>query len=311
MASIFAGLVNSENDYTKLLLNLLGRHPRVAASVLSCLLGRDVSDIEAAMFDFHAQHSFLGSNGREIPDLLIEGRRLRCVVEVKIDSGLDLTEAQKGGYQACMLADGENHLCFLVPDDWKYAERVLEARQHLPPTVLVRKVSWLDVIKSLHNIEDDLVNEVILFLKESFDVEHLTSEERNSLIPWSAAKYLAIRKLEKTVDQARKIFAARGRGTEAETWSKEAYGFYVKRDGSYLVWVGIWAKCPTPLCFGYKSKSPAWLEPESSPPAAFTTDAHSLWPLEETLWDDPEQIFQTVDDFLLRYFKPHTLDDGR
>lgn len=122
MQTIFESVVRKENDHTNLLRNVMERYPQVAASTLSYLVGRPVSEADAASFSFRTQCSFTGVDGREVPDLLVAGYDFRCLIEAKIDPGLDLTRAQQGGYRGCLESAGERHLCFLVPDKWQHSE---------------------------------------------------------------------------------------------------------------------------------------------------------------------------------------------
>ena len=75
MSTIFDNVVTKENDHTQLLRNIMERDPMAAAAVLSYLINRDVSEVEAASLEFRTQCLFWGANGREIPDILVEGIR--------------------------------------------------------------------------------------------------------------------------------------------------------------------------------------------------------------------------------------------
>ena len=103
MQTIFEGVVRKENDHTNLLRNVMERHPQVAASALSYLIGRSVSGRRVHLaFEFRTQCSFFGPGGREVPDLLVEEHDFRCLIEAKIDPhGLQLTRAQHDGYKGC------------------------------------------------------------------------------------------------------------------------------------------------------------------------------------------------------------------
>lgn len=303
MSTIFDNLVTKENDHTNLLRNIMERSPKVAAVVLSYVLNRNVSEVEAGSFEFRTQQSFSSLNGREIPDILVEGLGFRCLIEAKVDPTLELTNGQKGGYQACFEGSRDRHLSFLVPRDWKHGASA-EQVQTLPgnDTVSVHISYWPELIRKLEEASitstDAVLNEAISFWKWRFELEDMTPQERESLKPWSEDKYSAIRKLEKTIVQAKGLFDARGFETELETSGTDAYGFYIKRAGSYLLWIGIWTKSPTPLSFGFHSTSAIWLRPANLPPAPSTAHSHHLWPLEQETWDEPEKIYAKVKSFL-------------
>jgi len=304
MTTLFDNVVTKENDHTQLLRNIMERHPKAAAAVLSYLIGRDVSEIEAASLEFRTQCSFPGVNGREIPDILVEGNSFRCIIEAKIQPTLELTDGQKAGYQACLTGDGERHLCFLVPSDWKHAALVPTL---VSASVSVRTSYWRELIGRLDKVSealaDDVLSEAISFREGRFQVEHMTPQEQESLKSWSGEKYNAIRKLEKTVDQAKKLFDAHDFETELEANFTEGYGFYIKRGRLYLLWVGIWAKLPMPLAFGFDAASPKWLRPANIPAASITAHGHLMWSLDSETWDAPERVYEAVRSFLDIYPK--------
>src|ERR1017187_3933029 len=196
MPTVFDSVVTKENDHTNLLRNIMERDSKAASVVLSHLLSRNVSEEEAALLEFKTQHSFVGANGREIPDILIEGRNFRCLIEAKIDPALDLTSGQKRGYQACLTGSGDRHLCFLVPNDWKHASSVEQVSALLNDTVSVHASHWRELIGKLEEtsrpLTDEVLNEAIRFWKWSFKLEPMTPEEKQSLNTWSEEKYSAI-----------------------------------------------------------------------------------------------------------------------
>jgi hypothetical protein len=308
MPTIFESVVTKENDHTNLLRNIMERHPRAASAILSYLLGRSVSEVEAASLEFRTQHSFSGVNGREIPDILVEGHNFRCIIEAKVDPALDLTSGQRGGYQACLTGGGERHLCFLVPNDWRHASSVEQVSALLNDSVSVHISHWRELVSKLEEISrpltDEVLNEAIRFWKWSFKLEPMTPEEKQSLNTWSKEKYSAIRKLGRTISQAKGLFDARDArsfDTELETSDINSYAFYIKRGGSYLLWIGIWTKSSTPLSFGFDRRSAAWNRPLNPPLAPIKADPYDLWPLDSEAWDKPEKIYTAVKSFLESY----------
>ena len=302
MTTVFDSVVTKENDHTNLLRNIMERHPKAAAAVLSHLIGRPISEVEAASLQYTTQQSFAGPNGREIPDLFVQGRDLHCLIEAKMDPTLELTEGQKSGYRGCFPDYGDCHLSFLVPSEWRHVASIDLIRDLLPDYIAVHSSSWRGLIRELEqtsqSINDAVLDEVISFWKWRFQLEHMTPQERNSLDIWTEEKYSAIRKLEKTLTQAKGLFDARGFETELETSDTYSYGFYVKQGRMYLLWVGIWTKAPAPLSFGFHSSKMNWLRPKLLPLTSYTAHDHHLWPLSAETWDEPEKLYEVVSSFL-------------
>jgi hypothetical protein len=283
------------------------RHPKVAAAVLKFLINRHVSDEDAASFEFSTQHSFSGPNGREIPDILVEGLDFRCLIEAKVDPALELTDGQKRGYRGSFPDTGERHLSFLVPNEWRYGASVEQIRALLLPSAISTHTShWRELISCLEpvseSLADAILDEAINFWKWRFQLEIMTTQERESLDLWSSERYSAVRKLEKTISQARGLFDARDNfETELETSFTDSYGFYIKRGPKYLLWIGIWTPSKVPLSFGFETKSRRWLRPANPPPAPIAVQDHFMWPLESETWDNPEKLYAKVKSFLDTY----------
>jgi hypothetical protein len=301
MATAFDNIVTKENDHTALLQNLMERHAWIAAAVMTYLLERDVTEEVAASFVVRSQSFHLSEAGRAIPDLLVRGPGLHCLIEVKVDPWLELTTAQQGGYQSCfpMTAGEENKLCFLVPNDWKHTALGHLVREALPESVKSGVFYWKSLISALEKASktnsDPILDEVILFWKHRFEVEPMTDDERNVLKLWSGQMYSAVSKLEKSVSQARALFEARDWRTELET-DTSTFGFYLRRGPSYVLWVGIWTKAPAPLCMGVHARQGGWIRPRdfALAPAKTSDNVWHLWPLESEDWDDAERIYQRV-----------------
>lgn len=299
MPTIFDSVVTKENDHTNLLRNLLERDSKVAASILSLLIERPVADSEAATFEYQTQQSFRGPDGREIPDILVTGNKVHCIIEAKVDPYLYLTDAQQCGYKNSFPGSDERHLTFLVPNDWKYPTEIETVRTALEGSgIRVSCHRWPELIDALETASkepgDEVLNEAVKFWKGRFELDKMTPDERLSLSTWPVSNYSAIRKLQKTIEQARKLFTERGFETELETSGIEYYGFYIKRGRYYLLWVGIWTKAPTPLSFAYHLTKSIWMRPRTAPEMPLTVDNHHLWKLESETWDNPENIYSKV-----------------
>lgn len=281
----------------------MDRNRQVAASALSYLIGVTVPDANAASFEFRTQCSFLGADGREIPDLLVLGQDFRCLIEAKINPGLGLTRAQEDGYKGCFESVGKQYLCFLVPDGWEHSKSVNRVREsHKSVGIEVYERSWRELAEKLtetvRSLGDPILIEAISFWKWKFGVEKMSLKEKELLNSWSGEQYLAFRKLQKTIDRARDLFDARGYETELETSYTESYGFYLKRDRKYLLWVGIWTPSPVPLSYGFHATKSIWRRPNPIPVSPISIQEHNLWPLGSETWDSPEKIFENVKSFL-------------
>jgi len=279
------------------------RHPKMSSVVLNCLFDLTISEVEAADLQFDTQVSFSGVSGREIPDIVIAGDNLHCLIEAKIDPTLELTVRQQEGYQACFKDGSNNRLSFLVPRRWKHSDKVAQAKAALEHRgVQVSLTCWEDLVKKLGEaaepLGDALINEAIAFWKWRFKMQDMNDAEKQSLLPWPKETYLAIRKLEKTISQAKGLFDVHGFETEPETSDIEGYGFYIKHSNLYVLWIGIWTDSETPLSFGFHRKKRIWLKPTTFPTPVNTLPDYYLWPLEPETWNNPQLIFEKVTSFL-------------
>jgi hypothetical protein len=301
MATVFDNIVTKENDHTQLLRALMERHSGVACAVLSHLMGQNFTEELSATLTFAAQSSFVSEFGREIPDLVVTGSGIHCLIEAKVDPSLELTEAQRRGYKHCFpQAEGcYKYLCLLVPDEWKHWASFQEVQDALPSEIKCRITSWRQLIKALEAASmassDPLLLEALRFWKTRFEVEPMTTEERQVLQSWSESLYAAVTKLEKSVTQAKALFEARNWQTELET-DTQSFGFYLKQANAYLLWVGIWTKAPSPLCIGVNARKGGWIRPRdfADAPAKTPDLIWHLWPLDSTAWDDAQRIYDDV-----------------
>lgn len=300
--SIFDGVVRKEDDHTRLLRNVMERFPEAAASVVSYLVEGSVSVVEAGSFGFRTRCSVQDRDGREIPDILIDGRDFHCLIEAKVDPARGLTHAQKNGYKGCFGTDGERHLCFLAPSRWKHSAKVDEVRASLDGWgIKVHKREWRELIHELErnskSIGNTILIEVLTFWKGRFEVETMCHSEKEFLNTWSGEKYSAFRKLEKNIRQAEMLFVEDGEKTKAD---EEDYGFYIQRDGLDIIWIGIYSGLAKPLTYGFDPKWPYWREKNPLPSQNITSDdGYKLWILGEDTWDAPEKIYAAVKSFLV------------
>lgn len=308
MHTIFDSLVTKENDHTNLLRNVMRQLPEAAACILTCLVDRDVSEAEAGRFEFLTQYSFWNADGRAVPDLLIEGLDFRCLIEAKINPEIPMTQAQARGYKECFKSGKERYLCFLVPEDWKHSERIEQIKKDFEGEIEVRLRSWREVIERLEKCseahENLVLTEVISFWKWRFGLLGMSDTETELLNEWSGdtlsrERFSAFRKLEKSINQAQNLFNKLGYETEAEHQFAQSYGFYIKRDRRYLLWLGIWTESPAPLSYGFHPTGVSWHRPNPVPTSPFATrDGYSLWPMDQESWCSPEKIVSTVKSFL-------------
>ena len=297
MPNIFDSVVKNENDHTNLLRNIMERYPKVAAAILSHLLGQEFSETRAASFDFRTQRLFRSQSGHAIPDIVIDGPGFHCVIEAKIDPALGPTSEQSQGYPGCFEGKGEEHLFFLVPRDWKHRNLVRAGKVH----------TWQELISEVEKVcassNDEMLNEALSFWKGRFEMERMTPREKETLSSWPAG-YGAIRKMQKAIIQTKGLFEVRNDTFEVQLETPsgaDSYGFYLKRAGKYLLWIGMWEKSQTPLEFGYHSKAADWLRPAKPPSAPCKTNNYALWALEPETWSAPEKIYEKVSLFLDSY----------
>jgi hypothetical protein len=150
----------------------------------------------------------------------------------------------------------------------------------------------------VESLGDAILIEAINFWKWRFEVESMSLKEKEFLTAWSGEQYEAFRKLQKTIDQARGLFDARGYETEGETSYTQSYGFYLKRARSYLLWIGIWTPSPVPLSYGFHATKSIWRRPNPIPVSPIQILEHNLWPLGAETWDSPEKIYANVKSFI-------------
>ena len=308
MATVFDRIVFKENDHTNLLRNLLDRNARFAAAVMSEVLERSVTESESAALTFDTQQLFVNDVGREIPDVVITGDEIHCIIEAKIDPFLGLTEGQQNGYRACFVDKKEGALTFLVPDDWKHRTAVDTIRAQYQSQIRVNRLSWSRLIEIGERVSDERPDEVLSdalqFWKWRFQSTLMNADELKVLNGWSPTIYTAIHKLEKTVDQARKLFDARGFTTDPEGGGVEYHGFYIKNEGRFLLWIGVWTEAKIPLAYGYDFRDKAtWVKPSEKPANPVTTTKNFyLWGLSSDCWDKPESIYRDVSAILKKYW---------
>jgi hypothetical protein len=308
MPTIFDDLVTIENDFTNLLRGILERQPSLLVPGLYRLAGIELKQRDLITAALRTQTVFAGANGRAIPDLLIETESFRCLIEIKIDPGLPLSEAQKQGYESCFSGPKRRYLGFLVPDNWQYKHQFEQIRSSDCSQLNTILSTWPELVKAIEpevkKIGDPVLNEALLFLSETFEAHKMTPKEESSLAQWPNDTVSALRKLELTLQQAKKIFASRGLGTEFEKPSFDEHGFYLKQDGVYLLWIGIWSKAPAPLSFGYNTSHPRWRKLSPTAPPDRVNDGYLLWKLLPETWDDASLLVQQVSRFLEEASEP-------
>jgi hypothetical protein len=301
MQTIFESIVRNENDHTNLLRNVMEQYPQVAASALPYLAGKCVSGADA--LEFRTQYFFQGSGGRMIPDLLVEGPEFRCIIEAKIDPRLQLTPAQQDGYKECFGSVAERHLCFLVPDGWEHSNSINGVQESLRSAgIVVHQCRWPELVEKIseaaNSLNDRILTEAVRFWRWRFQLQSLSPKERDFLNNWSSEQYIAFRKLHKTIDDAKDLFASRGYETELEGSFTGSYSFYLKRGRLYLLSIGIWTPSGVPLSYGFHATKSIWLRPNPVPVSPISILEHNLWPLGPETWDSPEKIYASVKSFI-------------
>ncbi len=301
MDSIFETIVRHENDHTNLLRNILDRYPVVAAVILDHLLGVRESAWDVSTYEYRTQSSFDSDDGRAIPDIRIEGDRFRCLIEVKVSPTVPFTKAQLEEYANCFEPEWENHLCYLVPREHREFQRhVTKDYEGTNGT----KIHYRDWSTLMDTFSDELkarpqgvLLEAEAFWKRTFSVVTMTEAHMSFLSNWNGESYIAMRNLEHTIDQARKLFDVSEIETEAEMANVREYGFYLKNGKRYEMWIGIWADLDAPLLFGFHQKSTSWRRPSLRPTPDLTFKDYDLWRLGAETWGNPTKLFEAVTSF--------------
>lgn len=300
MESIFETIVRHENDHTNLLRNILDRYPNAASVILTYLLGAKESPWDASKYEYTTQSHFHGDDGRAIPDIQIEGPGFRCLIEVKVGVTVPFTKAQQEEYAGCFQSGIENHLCYLVPAERRDYPGQHKDREGANGTQIHYR-DWGSLISLLLDElklrPDAVLLEAATFWERTFAVVKMTENNMSFLSAWNGENYIAMRRLEQTVDQARKLFDVSEFETEAEMAGVSEYGFYLKRGKRYELWVGIWAELDTPLLFGFHQKSISWRRPCNHPQPELTFKNYDLWRLGAETWGNPALLFETVKAF--------------
>lgn len=300
MSTIFDSLVTTENDHTNLLRSIMERDPKIASMILTFLTGSAISELIAASLEYRNQRTFAAKEGREIPDIFVEGKTIECLIEAKVDPFLGLTEKQRKGYLGCFHSDQKaKHLCLLVPLRWKHTADIESVRRTLQQrNISLRVSSWTNLARELGSriSEDsvsDVLREVAHFWNWRFEADPMTDHELQILRSWSGETYSAVRKLERTVDQLKAIYDAEGIKTEKDT-DRTWYGFYLKRGEHYVLWIGIWADAPAPLCFGYEVDKAEWITPSFPSAEGQLIKKNRVWTLPPETWDSPERAYEIL-----------------
>jgi len=270
--------------------------------ILTYLLGAKGSPWDASKYEYMTQSHFDGEDGRAIPDIQIEGPGFRCLIEVKVSVSVPFTKAQLEEYADCFRSGTENHLCYLIPAERRDYPNQDRDRKGTNGTQIHYR-DWAGLIRvileDLKLRPDAVLLEAARFWERTFSVVKMTEANMSFLSAWNGENYIAMRRLERTVDQARKLFAVSDFETEAEYTGVSEYGFYLKRDKRYELWVGIWADADldTPLLFGFHQRNIGWRRPCSSPQPDLAFKNYDLWRLDAETWGDPNKLFETVKAF--------------
>jgi hypothetical protein len=226
-SSIFDGIVSDENDYSKLLCNLLNRSEKFRAAFLVFIHPNATShdDFKAVP---HSEHEEGG-----IPDITIRfASGTEHFIEVKANSYCPTTYYQNRAY-------GEpNSLTFLVPVGYC---------RETPPGVERR--FWNDLSSVIRNSEElsnnQLIQEFRMLINQKFPCIQLEPDEARALGSCDK-KALAslVLALPRVVDALQAHFDGMrvcGKELEADPDSEDdEYGFNIKVDNRPLLWVGIW-----------------------------------------------------------------------
>jgi len=304
--SIFEAIVRHENDHTNLLRNILDRYPKSASVILNYLLGANESPWDVSKYEYTTQSHFYGDDGRSIPDIQIAGPNFRCLIEVKVSVSVPFTKAQLDGYASCFQSGMENHLCYLVPSERRDYQNAPRDRVGANGTK-VHYRDWTGLVRllldELRLRPDAILLEAATFWEQMFTVVKMTETNMTFLSEWNGNDYIAMRSLERTVDQARKLFDISEFETEQESIKVGEYGFYLKRAKRYELWAGIWvdpdspSDLDSPLWFGIRQMGTGWRQPHPRPQPDLAYKKYDLWRLGPETWGNPVKLFETISAF--------------
>jgi hypothetical protein len=255
-STIFDGIVSDENDYSKLLCNLLNRSEKFRTAFLGFIHPRAASqgDFEAVP---HREHEEGG-----IPDITIRfANGTKHFIEVKANRHCPTTYYQNRAY-------GEpNSLTFLVPIG--YCSEI--------PAGAERRF-WNDLSSVIRNSEElnnnPLIQEFRMLIEKKFAAIQLAPDEAKRLGTYDK-KALAslVLTLPRAVDALQQHFDAVqvcGQKLEAVSDSEDdEYGFVIKAGNQHLLWVGVWRSeglllaAAYDLAWGHKADLPEFSESHS------------------------------------------------
>jgi hypothetical protein len=264
MDSIFEGIVKDENDHTRLLANLAERHPIIKAHLLERFSNGKVSNSNYLNLAIDTQWIHTDENlTRMIPDIRIKGNGFTCLLEAKIQNSLTLNSTQRSLYHSCLEGDDEKYFCVLVRSIAKYEHEFPSMREFAAEKgIHLHALSWADLLSSLEKfveqLNDEIASEVVSFLKRRFEVVTWSEEERKKIEEeWSVESFLAIRKLEKVIEQTKAVAEAKGYKTEGEYSAPESHGFYIMSNRKYSIWIGTWSEAKVPVSLAISPKDSA------------------------------------------------------
>jgi hypothetical protein len=268
-SSIFDGVVKTENQYTRLLYNLLLRDSVFRASFLLFLTER--SETSTVGIDEIKEQTRLRPN-RGVADLLIQTKDLAVIVEIKTEAARGLTGKQLlidgpdddpesyVSYLASKAKEGfDAQLIFLIPPDWKLrsdVESVIKEFKDEGRTrgVVVKQLTWLGLSRFLTDgpsvVEMSLLREFRNLLSTRFTPVHLLHMELEMLADGHFTLITAV-KLYKIVTDVRSLAKKAGLPVTPIESAESYFGFTLKREQSGLLWFGC---LPT---FPWETETPA------------------------------------------------------
>jgi hypothetical protein len=260
--SIFDGVVKDENNYSRLLCNLLNRSPHFRAVFLDF-----IGEPTAIHSDFTACDQ-RNEEGGGRPDLeLTFGDISKRFIEVKANRACPITYHQARAY------GNAGWLTFLVPAGWRFCgckppESGLKFWNELSTAI------WRDAELN----QDTLFREFQMLINRKFPSAHLETKEVEALARCdlkALAPLIVI--VPRVVDALLEHFDGQSVGgrklSVKSDCSDDQYGFLVKSESGDLMWVGTWRSAGLLLGIAYDTRWPL----KATPPGFWEDGSTDGW----------------------------------
>jgi hypothetical protein len=294
--SIFENVVRYENAHTQLLCNLMERSKSFRSLAFLFLAGTDLPNGDIVI---HTQRKLEDNSCPDVKMSVQSSASEDLLVEVKVRIDCPLTTAQKLGYRK------PSTLVFLAPKGWKrIADIPCGSKVKLWNDLAMELAGWLEKNDQL---KMDPLYPLLLEFQQLLDLEfptiRLTASEVQMLATAQRKDVISVAlKLTRIVEDLNHHFDGLAIGDVVLTVencprTNSEYGFYIKAEGKYLLWIGMWSEADLLLGTGYQDK-PDWRA--SKPIEGFHESCdYNIFDLEDVLSDGRRDAVQSIIETLL------------